>query len=104
MLTSALLLATILPFEVTPKDAIAPSLSRPVTVAAFVDSAKILGLPRLKLRDANGNRYIPNKAMLFEPAGWHGGRKDQPEKGVYTGVFETMSAIIKQSSTNPADI
>ena len=67
MLTSALLLATILPFELTPKDAIAPSLARPVTVAAFVDSAKILGLPRLKLREANGNRYIPNKAMLFEP-------------------------------------
>jgi hypothetical protein len=68
MLTSALLLATILPFEVTPKDAIAPSLARPVMVAAFVDSAKILGLPRLKLRDSSGNRYIPNKAMLFEPA------------------------------------
>jgi hypothetical protein len=68
MLTSALLLATILPFEITPKDAITPPLSRPVTVAAFVDSAKILGLPRLKLRDASGNRYIPNKAMMFEPA------------------------------------
>jgi hypothetical protein len=68
MLTSALLLATILPFEITPKDAIAPSLSRPVTLAAFVDSAKILGLPRLKLRDSSGNRYIPNKAMMFEPA------------------------------------
>jgi hypothetical protein len=68
MLTSAFLLATILPFEVTPRDAIAPSLTRPVTVAAFVDSAKILGLPRLKLRDSSGNRYIPNKAMLFEPA------------------------------------
>jgi hypothetical protein len=67
MLTSALLLSTILPFEVTPKDALAPSLARPVTVAAFVDSAKILGLPRLKLRDAIGNRYIPNKAMMFEP-------------------------------------
>jgi hypothetical protein len=68
MLTSAFLLATILPFEVTPRDAIAPSLNRPVTVAAFVDSAKIMGLPRLKLRDSSGNRYIPNKAMLFEPA------------------------------------
>jgi hypothetical protein len=68
MLTSALLIATILPFEITPKEAIAPSLVRPVTVAAFVDTAKILGLPRLKLRDSNGNRYIPNKAMAFEPA------------------------------------
>ena len=68
MLTSALLIATILPFEVTPKDAFAPSLVRPVTVAAFVDTAKILGLPKLKLRDSNGNRYIPNKAMAFEPA------------------------------------
>jgi hypothetical protein len=68
MLTSALLLASILPFEITPKDAIAPSFNRPVTVAAFVDSAKILGLPRLKLRDSNGNRYTPNKAMAFEPA------------------------------------
>ena len=68
MLTSALLLATILPYEITPKDAVSPSLRRPLTVAAFVDTAKILGLPRLKLRDANGNRYIPNKAMAFEPA------------------------------------
>ena len=68
MLTSALLLATILPFEITSKEAIAPSMSRPVTVAAFVDTAKILGLPRLKLRDSNGNRYIPNKAMAFESA------------------------------------
>ncbi len=68
MLTSALLLATILPFEFIPEDAIAPSLARPIMVAAFVDSAKILGLPRLKLRDSSGNRYIPNKAMLFEPA------------------------------------
>ncbi len=68
MLTSGFLLATILPFEVTPRDAIAPSLTRPVTVAAFVDSAKILGLPRLKLRDSSCNRYIHNKAMLFEPA------------------------------------
>lgn len=67
MLTSALLFATILPFEITQKNAIAPSLNQPVTVAAFVDSAKILGLPRLKLRDASGNRYIPNKAMIFEP-------------------------------------
>jgi hypothetical protein len=68
MLTSALLLATILPFEIKHKDSIAPSMMRPVTVGAFVDTAKILGLPRLKLRDSNGNRYIPNKAMLFEPA------------------------------------
>lgn len=68
MLISALILVTVLPFELTPKEAIAPSLDRPIAVAAFVDSAKIAGLPRLKLRDASGNRYIPNKAMLFEPA------------------------------------
>ena len=67
MLTSALLIPTILPFHITAKDATAPSLARPVTVATFVDCAKILGLPRLKLRDSNGNRYIPNKAMAFEP-------------------------------------
>lgn len=68
MLISALILATIIPFELTPKDAVAPPLDRPIAVAAFVDSAKIAGLPRLKLRDSDGNRYIPNKAMRFEPA------------------------------------
>jgi hypothetical protein len=87
MLTSALLLATILPFEITSKEAIAPSLGKPITVTAFIDSAKILGLPRLKLRDSGGNRYIPNKAMAFEPlaqvnqhAGTPTGDKINPRK------------------------
>ena len=36
-------------------------------VGAFVDCAKILGLPKLRLRDKNGNPYLPDKAMSQEP-------------------------------------
>jgi hypothetical protein len=38
-----------------------------LAVAAFVDSARIIGLPKFKLRDAKGNLYLPHKAMLQEP-------------------------------------
>ena len=36
-------------------------------VGAFVDCAKILGLPKFRLRDKNGNPYLPDKAMSQEP-------------------------------------
>jgi hypothetical protein len=68
MLTSALVLITILPLQLSPSGRNVIPLNRPLAVSVFVDSAKIIGLPRLKLRDSNGNRYIPNKAMMFEPA------------------------------------
>jgi hypothetical protein len=68
MLTSALVLITILPLQLSPSGRNVIPLNRPLAVSVFVDSAKIIGLPRLKLRDSKGNRYIPNKAMMFEPA------------------------------------
>lgn len=67
MLTSALVLITILPFQISPSGKNAAPLNRPLAVSAFVDSAKILGLPKLKLRDSNGNRYQPEKTLMQEP-------------------------------------
>ncbi len=36
-------------------------------VSAVVDCARILGLPKLKLRDSNGNRYQAEKIIMQEP-------------------------------------
>lgn len=67
MLTSALVLITMLPFQISPSGKNATPLNRPLAVAVFVDSAKILGLPMLKLRDSSGNRYQPEKTLMQEP-------------------------------------
>ena len=67
MLTSALVLVTLMPLQVSPAGKSPVSLGTPIAVAAFVDSAKILGLPKFKLRDSNGNPYLPDKALLQEP-------------------------------------
>ena len=67
MLTSALVFVTLMPLQVSPAGKSTVSLSTPIAVAAFVDSAKILGLPKFKLRDSNGNPYLPDKALLQEP-------------------------------------
>ena len=42
-------------------------IGTPLAVAAFVDTAKILGLPKFRLRDSSGNPYLPDKALLQEP-------------------------------------
>ena len=67
MLTSALVLITMLPLQVSPSGKNAIPFSRPLAVAVFVDSAKILGLPKFKLRDSSGNRYQPEKTLMQEP-------------------------------------
>jgi hypothetical protein len=67
MLTSALVFITLMPMLVSPSGNSTVPLSKPLAVAAFVDSAKILGLPKLRLRDSNGNPYLANKVMLQEP-------------------------------------
>ena len=67
MLTSALVFITLMPLLVSPSGNSTVPLSKPLAVAAFVDSAKILGLPKLKLRDSNGNLYSPYKTMMYEP-------------------------------------
>jgi hypothetical protein len=64
---STLVLISLMPLQVSPTGTSLVPISRPQAVAAFVDSAKILGLPKFKLRDANGNLYSPYKAMLQEP-------------------------------------
>jgi len=64
---STLVFITLMPLQVSPTGKSGVPLSRPLAVAAFVDSARILGLPKLKLRDGNGNLYIANKAMMHEP-------------------------------------
>lgn len=64
---SALIFTTLMPLQVSPSGKSTVPISKPIAVAAFVDSAKILGLPKFKLRDANGNLYSPYKTMLQEP-------------------------------------
>ncbi|CAM3813597.1 hypothetical protein [Polynucleobacter arcticus] len=67
MLTSALVFMTILPLQMSPSIKPAHVLDKPLMVAAVVDCARILGLPKLKLRDSNGNRYLAEKIIMQEP-------------------------------------
>lgn len=67
MLTSALVLVTLIPLQASHSGKDMIPLSTPLAVAAFVDTAKILGLPKFRLRDSNGNPYLPDKALLQEP-------------------------------------
>ena len=64
---STLVFITLIPLQVSPTGNSTVPISKPLAVAAFVDSAKILGLPKFKLRDAKGNLYLPYRAMLQEP-------------------------------------
>ena len=64
---SALVFITLMPLQVSPAGKSPVPLSRPLAVAAFVDSAKILGLPKFKLRDSGGNLYSPYRVMMHEP-------------------------------------
>ena len=65
---STLVFITILPWQISPSDHAPAPISKPLAVAAFVDSARIIGLPKFKLRDAKGNLHFPHKAMLQEPS------------------------------------
>ena len=67
MLISAFLIMTLLPLQVTASTVPTLSLDRPIAVVAFVDMARILGLPNLKLRDSKGNRYQKEKIIMQEP-------------------------------------
>lgn len=67
MLTSAFVLMTIMPLQISPSSKPTLALDRPLMVAAVVDCARILGLPKLKLRDSNGNRYQAEKIIMQEP-------------------------------------
>lgn len=65
---STLVFVTLMPLQVSPTGQSTVPLSRPLAVAAYVDTAKILGLPKFKLRDSKGNLYSPYKAMMQEPS------------------------------------
>ena len=65
---STLIFVTFMPLQVSPTGQSTVPLSRPLAVAAYVDTAKILGLPKFKLRDSKGNLYSPYKAMMEEPS------------------------------------
>ena len=67
MLTSALVVFSLIPLQVSPSGNSAIPLNTPLAVAAFVDAAKILGLPKFRLRDSSGNPYLPDKALMQEP-------------------------------------
>ena len=56
-----------MPLQIQPNAGLATTLHKPVAVKAFVDTAKILGLPKFPLRDSHGSLYLPNKVLLQEP-------------------------------------
>ena len=64
---SSLVFITLMPLQVSPTGRSPVPIAKPLAVAAFVDSAKILGLPKFKLRDSKGNLYSPHKALMNEP-------------------------------------
>jgi len=66
MLTSALVVMTLLPFQISPRGGPATFLDHPISVAVFIDTAKILGLPKFRIRDGNGNPYLPGKEAMRE--------------------------------------
>jgi len=65
---SSLVFITLMPLQVSPSGAALLPLNKPLAVAAFVDSAQILGLPKFRLRDSSGNLYFANRSQLQEPA------------------------------------
>ncbi|QWE27934.1 hypothetical protein [Polynucleobacter sp. AM-7D1] len=65
---SSLVFITLMPLQVSPSGAAMLPLNKPLAVAAFVDSAQILGLPKFRLRDSSGNLYFANRSQLQEPA------------------------------------
>jgi hypothetical protein len=56
-----------MPLQVSPAGKSGVPLSTPLAVAVYVDTSRILGLPKFRLRDRNGNPYLPDKTLLQEP-------------------------------------
>jgi hypothetical protein len=67
MISGVIILSFLMPLQVNGGIFIKEPLFKPVLVGAIVDSARILGLPKYRLRDSSGNTYLPNKALLQEP-------------------------------------
>lgn len=64
---SSLVFIALMPLQVSPTGRSGVPISTPLVVAAYVDASRILGLPKFRLRDGNGNPYLPDKALLQEP-------------------------------------
>ena len=67
MISGVIIFSFLMPLQVNGGVFIKEPLFKPALVGAFVDSARILGLPKYRLRDSSGNTYLPNKALLQEP-------------------------------------
>ena len=67
MISGAILISIWLPMQVSGHSHQVGRVSPFFLVGAVVDSAQILGLPRFKLRDSNGNPYLKDKVLMQEP-------------------------------------
>lgn len=67
MISGVVLMTLLLPAQIATFSPEKGRLESFFVVGAFVDCAKILGFPKLRLRDANGNPYLPDKVLLQEP-------------------------------------
>lgn len=67
MIFGVILITILLPLQIQVHDHHRHRISPFFMVGAFVDCAKILGLPKFRLRDSNGNPYLSDKVMMQEP-------------------------------------
>ena len=67
MISSAFLMTVILPLQLSLHSGGSHRINHFFMVGSFIDCAKILGLPKFKLRDSNGNPYLADKILLQEP-------------------------------------
>jgi hypothetical protein len=67
MIASAILMTLVLPLQIASHSGGTGQFKPFFVTRSFVDCAQILGLPKFKLRDANGNPYIPDKVLAQEP-------------------------------------
>jgi len=67
MISSAFLMTVILPLQLSLHSGESHRINHFFMVGSFIDCAKILGLPKFKLRDSNGNPYLADKILLQEP-------------------------------------
>jgi len=67
MISSAVLMTLVLPLQIAAYSGHLRPFNPFFVVGSFVDCAQILGLPKFKLRDSNGNPYLADKALAQEP-------------------------------------
>ncbi len=67
MIFGVILMTVLLPLQIQVHDHHRHRVNPFFAVGAFVDCAKILGLPKFRLRDSNGNPYLSDRAMTQEP-------------------------------------